>query len=125
MNRAFFVPLQPPSLNDFHGRPRYHLHNIKNAWGKWIEPLTMPKRARVRVRLKVTRFYTGQGFRPYDADNLIGGFKPILDLLKAKTGAGYIVDDSPKWLELEFKQVRGLEPTTHRDGTLLEFEDLS
>jgi Holliday junction resolvase RusA-like endonuclease len=42
--------------------------------------------------------------RKLDADNLVGGCKPVLDALKR---LGVIVDDSPKWLDTLYEQHTG------------------
>lgn len=48
-------------------------------------------------------FYSSRK-RFLDEDNLIGGFKGILDIL---VRLKIFVDDSPKWLVAEYEQVKG------------------
>lgn len=68
----------------------------------------LPKAEGRRVSLTLTRY----GLRVLDAGNLAASFKPVEDGLK---DAGVIVDDSPKWVEVSFKQMlckRGEERVT-------------
>ena len=67
-----------------------------------------------RVRLKLTRFKAGV----LDDVNLRGGFKPWVDALKQ---LGCMVDDSPRWLDDSYKQVR---TRVGVKGTRIEIEVL-
>lgn len=55
-----------------------------------------------RRRVFFTRYYA-KPKRSFDRDNLVAGFKPIRDCL---TRQGLLVDDSEKYLESHYKQVR-------------------
>lgn len=119
---SFFVPLQPPSQNDFHvspsGRGRWHYQTLKRVWCAWIPPVTKPKRARGKVSLTVVRLIPrGRGFHPYDESNLHGGLKPIIDLL---VQAGYLVDDRPDMLDLTL--VQKVADVGEQPGTWFEFQ---
>jgi len=53
----------------------------------------------VRRRVVITRRSSGT----LDHDNHVGGCKPLLDALVA---VGLLVDDSPEWVEVEYRQAR-------------------
>lgn len=119
------IPLRPPSQNDLHVAPsgsgRHRYRDVKRVWERWIPPLSKPARAKCPVILVATRII-GPKERPMDAQNFVGGLKPILDLLKE---AGYIVDDSPQWLTLKAHQVYGYGTThaqTPDQGPALDLE---
>jgi hypothetical protein len=94
-----------------------------------------------RRKVTFTRIM-GPRQREYDYDGLVGGFALILDALKPARepyvttwksgprkgkmrvvkgvpGAGLIVDDSPKWVELEYRQEWGVA-----SGTRITLEDV-
>lgn len=93
------VPMAANRLNR-HWRTRYQ---EKKAWSTYIRALArrgpfapaIGKQpgcaARVRLGVIVHRS------RPQDRDNQFASLKPFLDALK---GAGWLVDDSPRWLDL-------------------------
>jgi len=95
-----------PSLNKM--KSRWSLSNWKNKYRrelKGYEAFKLKKNKKAIIEVK--RY----GSRMYDYDNFAGGAKSLIDLLKEK---GLIVDDSPKWLDISFSQVktkRGLEKT--------------
>lgn len=53
-----------------------------------------------RRQVKLTRWYY-PGQRPYDYDNLVYAFKPVMDCLR-KTNV--IVNDNEKWLQATYDQ---------------------
>lgn len=63
------------------------------------------KKATGKRRVTFTRVFSGRQ-RHLDGDNLVAGLKPLRDGL---TELGMIVDDSPKWLEAHYEQVKGPE----------------
>lgn len=73
-------------------------------------------RATKKRRVIFTRVY-GKGKRAFDNDNLITGFKPFRDVL---TRIGWIVDDTPKWLEAHYNQHKGDE-----DMTIILIQDVT
>lgn len=58
-----------------------------------------------RRHVVVTRYSPKQ----LDQDGLAGGCKILLDAL---VRSGWLVDDSPEWLEVEFRQAKGRENKT-------------
>lgn len=103
----------------------------------WRNQSTDPGTKRMMVLTRIM----GPRLRAYDFDDLVGGCKPIIDAMKppkparvttfktgprkgkakvlpAVHGAGLIIDDSPKWLTVEYRQERG--PVT---GCRIELED--
>ncbi len=107
------IPFPTPSLNQYlamHWRTRAKLkskmlmavltqHTVaaRVGWSRnWVVfAVGLDKKALVRI----TRY----GSRMLDDDNFRGGAKPLVDALK---DAGLIVDDSPKWMTAEYKQVK-------------------
>ncbi|MFA5037440.1 MAG: hypothetical protein WC479_09740 [Candidatus Izemoplasmatales bacterium] len=96
-----------PSLNKMRGR--WALTNLKRKYRKEFEGYEVfALKEKKRMKVTVQRF----GSRILDLDNYVAGFKVVGDFLTEK---GIIVDDSPKWLDLEFlpqvKCKRGEEKT--------------
>lgn len=65
------------------------------------------------VKVTITRIY-GRKKRAYDRINFASGCKPILDMLKRQN---YIHDDSPKWIDDQYEQRKGLV-----EGTVIKLE---
>jgi len=59
----------------------------------------------------VTRYFGGRKARQMDADNLSTAAKPAIDALKMNKGSGVIVDDSPDWVEVRYKQEKTALPS--------------
>jgi len=59
-----------------------------------------PKEQIGKVTLGITVYRKG---RRYDEDNFIGGLKPLIDGMR---DAGYLRNDSPRWLTLEPRPVQ-------------------
>lgn len=68
-----------------------------------------------RRRVSIER----HGSRALDRDNLFGGCKILLDALRA--AGGLLIDDSPKWLELDVINVKSKRVDAH---TVVIVEDL-
>ncbi len=66
-------------------------------------------------RVTFTRHYD-KAARRFDHDNLIAGMKPLRDVL---TELGIIVNDSDKWLEAHYSQLRAPE-----SGIIILIEDI-
>ncbi len=80
----------------FRGRMAYKLE--RNAWHVLMRAKLTPRHppeGKVRIRLISYRN------RLLDFGNLVGGAKPIPDILKL---LGYIKDDRPKWFECDYQQ---------------------
>ena len=95
------LPERTPSLNQWQRwhwakRSRYKSklarEVAKRACGSKID--TAP------VYITITRHSS----RQLDVDNLIGGCKALVDAL---TTNGFIVDDSPEWVVIEYRQAPG------------------
>lgn len=118
---------------------------LRDRWARELRieaSIVNAQRAGSRKRRIVLTRIMAPRQRPYDFDDLVGGCKPILDAMKPErpprvatiksgphkgkprvfpgvTGAGLIVDDSPKWVVVEYRQERG-----PREGCRIELEDL-
>jgi hypothetical protein len=108
----FFIPRQATSQNA-------RRHNSKTGFAyrkereRWLNDLRAQAAIPSAVahpsvwlpckrRVMVTRLYCGRQ-RQLDYGNLVGGFKPAMD---AMVQAGWLVDDSPRWLEDHYQQRR-------------------
>lgn len=60
-------------------------------------------------RLTLTRYY-GKNCHAYDYDNLVWGFKPIVDQL---VSADILIDDSPTYIERIYKQTKSPDGIDH------------
>lgn len=113
------------------GRARY---GYRDERARWVWDLTMAARAAGiplasgRRRVTIVRLM-GRGQRELDVPNLWGGAKLPIDALcqprtfrgQVRPGAGLIVDDSPRWVEIEMGQERAADG---RPATRITVEDL-
>lgn len=97
------LPFSSPSQNElqkWHWSMRRRFRQqvqIMIRMGLSADGISLSESPQKKRRLEVTRV----GHRILDVDNLIGGCKPIVDALKMEF---LIQDDSPKWLESEYRQ---------------------
>lgn len=106
------IPKKIESLNRILNMPLWARKRYNVDWAQeiYIEYLRKyrckPKKALGKRFVKITSLRT----RKLDIDNLIGGCKGLVDALKKHD---LIVDDSPKWIEVEYKQeTDGKNPRT-------------
>lgn len=77
------------------------------VWGAWLEQ--RPRMTKIPLEFaKITVFLHVVTLMDYDG--AYNAVKPLLDALKVKDGIGIIIDDSPKYIDLEVKQIK----TAHR-----------
>jgi len=107
------IPRATPSRNATHHRHWRVAYREKKLWTQEIHVALRQQmhssgryqlQKPARIRLTIER--TGQ--RLLDQDNLVGGFKSLLDAMKALQ---LIVDDDPAHLELIAKQSKGTPRT--------------
>ena len=101
------IPDCPPGLNKLLRMSRFRRAALQKLWRRWIwaarcqarlGPPTPPQRAKVSIHRT--------GVKLLDKDNLYGGVgKIICDALKANQ---FIMDDSPKHIELTCTQEVGV-----------------
>jgi Holliday junction resolvase RusA-like endonuclease len=82
----------------------------------WV-PGGEPTQAAKKRRLWVTRLW-GKHKSAYDTDNLLWGFKPLIDEIKVQ---GWIKEDSPKWVERIYKQEKSPDGV---DRIIIRIEEL-
>lgn len=102
------LPFEAVSANQLKsnrpGQSGFKYRKLRNDIEKYLKqqyPSVLP--AVDRRRAFFTRHFA-KPKRSFDRDNLIAGFKPIRDCL---TLLGWLVDDSEKYLESHYKQIRG------------------
>jgi hypothetical protein len=106
------LPFATPSLNelmDWKHNPktrawkyRRHKEDVAALLGMRLAPLRNRKGYKPetrKMRVVFTRFSAGE----LDDDNLRGGFKPLRDAL---VELGVLVDDTSRWLQAEYQQVK-------------------
>ncbi len=76
-----------------------------------------PTQATRKRRLWVTRLW-GKHKSAYDTDNLLWGFKPLIDEIKVQ---GWIREDSPRWVERIYKQEKSPDGV---DRIIIRIEEL-
>lgn len=74
-----------------------------------------------RARVTITRYST----QLPDADGLVGGMKPVIDCLLARSdrhpdGLGFLVDDGPAHMEMSVSSVRVSKQAQQRTNVLIE-----
>lgn len=93
------IPLETPSQNAWHGAHWRRYMLIRDRWFVQLRHRLTP---RVRPDVPIHgRIIVYRG-RLLDFANMVGGCKPIPDCLKR---LGYVKDDSPRWVIIEYKQV--------------------
>jgi hypothetical protein len=103
------LPVSYPSQNQLGGNARgnagWHYRRLRQEFAAALHAglaeVTIPK-ATGKRRIWLKRYYR-PGKRAYDAANLVGGGKHIVDVLVSR---GLLKDDSPKW----FEGIYGQEP---------------
>jgi hypothetical protein len=96
------IPRVPPSLNI-----QMHWHWSKRKKEKLLwqqEIITAFGAGRIpqatdRMKMEITMFNS----RLYDADNLAGAYKVVVDAIKE---LGFIKEDSRKWVDLQYDQMK-------------------
>lgn len=101
-------PWMTPSLNEVNRSNSRHwgvMNRLKKGWAKHLDNYLMVKypmlsyNEKYPAKVKIER----HGSRTLDRDNFVGGCKFLVDLLK---GSLLIVDDSPRWVTVEYEQVK-------------------
>lgn len=104
------VPLKPPSLNIWNNKKnsRFLYMNTKKKWARWIPPAGYGQRADGFRFVTVTRHLQGRE-RVFDQDNLVGGFKPIADILVKHR---FLLGDTEDSVMITYRQARGKDSQT-------------
>lgn len=104
-----------------HGAAHFAYATQRNEWtALWLSATWMcsenasVRTSTVRRHVTFTRHYTGRE-REMDHANMVGGMKGPVD---AMVRAGLLVDDSPKWLEATYLQLR-----SDRSGLAVRIEE--
>jgi len=100
MKIKMVLPLKVESLNKVGPYRHWRIYyDYKKKWidaiGFTLQHIEEPEQVRRKIRI------TSHRKRLLDSDNLIGGCKPIVDAIKKR---GYIVDDSPQWVNIRYEQ---------------------
>lgn len=116
LDKIVFIPVIPPSQNDFHGRhwasyrkkfyKRWEWNLIAVGYGKncgGLRPIDF-----IHVRKN------SHGF--YDLANFIGGLKPIVDIIKKR---GWMKDDKPKYFLGGYYQMTLRETSMKEEGLII------
>ncbi len=88
----------------------------RRRWERLLKPYEKLPLATNKRRVFFTRFW-GRAKRPYDYGNLVGGFKPLLDML---VKCGLLVDDRPTFCEEYYRQFKSPDG---QDCVILIIED--
>lgn len=102
-------PAQSMNVVGVNGRGNHRYRKARSVWLSQLDKHHVPLAYRKR-RIFFTRFY-GARKRAYDYGNLVGGFKPLLDMIVEKR---WLIDDKPKYCEdyyLQFKSPDGCDYT--------------
>lgn len=97
------IPKKIESLNKLNKMHWSDRHRYTSDWAQqiFVEHLrkyrSKPKKAKEKRYVQITSLRK----RKLDMDNLIGGCKGLVDALKKHD---LIVDDSPKWIEVDYSQ---------------------
>lgn len=91
------------------GRGSSPYRGHRAAWERLLRPYTHLPKAKGKRRVFFTRFW-GKRKRAYDYGNLVGGFKPLLDMLVKHD---FLVDDSPRWCYDYYRQFKSPDETDY------------
>lgn len=91
------------------GKNAHAYRKARNRWKRLLQPYNHLPKATGHRRIHFTRFW-GKGKRAFDYGNLVGGFKPLLDMLVAD---GHLVDDKPKFCSEYYRQYKAPDGKEH------------
>lgn len=94
------IPLETPSVNAWHGAHWWRYRQHFDRWFVQLRARLSPRRTKPDCLIQ-GRIISYRG-RLLDQANLVGGTKPIPDALKR---LGYLKDDNPRAMVLEYKQI--------------------
>lgn len=98
---VILVPKISKSINRTHGSHWSIARRERDEWSRWLEvSIDKPPKAESKRSLLIERWACSNGL---DRDNLYGSYKQLIDAIR---GAGIIVDDSDKWLDLQCVNVK-------------------
>jgi hypothetical protein len=100
------------------GRAGYKYRGYRRRCESWITGLDATP-ATGKRRLVITRYWAA-GCRAFDFVNLVGGCKPLVDAIKC---AGWLRDDTPRWVDDWYKQVKSDDGIARVGIELSELED--
>lgn len=100
VERVSFLPKRTPSFNAFKGKHWSNYHNESKSWMGYCIAFIGRGAHNDKFRNIMIKTYH-RGSTRYDRDNHIGGCKPLIDSLKK---LGWMKDDSPKWLNVIYRQ---------------------
>lgn len=100
------IQLEIHSMNKFNNQYNRFAYSSYKKKCAHIIGLYFPcvERSRMLKKVTITRLY-GKGKRELDYGNMVGGCKPILDILKK---LGYIWDDSPMFIKEKYLQAKNI-----------------
>jgi len=111
----------PWSTNQLGGNSKRHFlyRRYRDALADYLAPWLnrVPHAQRFRAGI-ITRHW-GKGARAFDQENLIGGCKPLIDVLRQY---GAIIDDSPSYWRGYYQQQKSTTTEASFSIRLLEFE---
>lgn len=81
------------------GRSGVRYRKFRKFYEERLRNVVIPE-AKVKRRIWFTRQYA-LGKRYYDYQNLVGGFKPLLDVILRNN---WLIDDAPKWCQDFYQQ---------------------
>jgi hypothetical protein len=113
---SFTIPIAMPSANAMHRRGfNHHVYRrlrddilmLVQAYGRGVPAATGPR------KVTLTRLI-GKNGKLYDADNLVAGCKPLVDVLVMR---GLLQGDAPHQVVVEYQQERSGEHGTRVELT--------
>jgi hypothetical protein len=121
MTIEILLPFATPSqneLNRWHWAKKRRFRDQCRLWirsqmrSRGLSPEAAP---RCKRRVEVIR----RGLRTLDFDNLVGGFKPVLDAMRMEF---LLFDDSPDWVDGKYRQEKNPGPQRHGSTRILVSE---
>jgi Holliday junction resolvase RusA-like endonuclease len=116
-------PGQSPSQNMLKGNSKgnYLYRKWRKSFQKILEKQMKAVPPAQGRRIGVLTRYWAKGCRPYDLENLVGGLKPLIDVLKRN---GVIIDDAPKWWRGYYRQEKSADGANRLEIEIRESVDV-
>ena len=101
VQKEILLPMRSPSLNQWKNKHWAVYKKIRDKWRHALSAVLSTGDHQGKKRYITVVVYQDSRKNFFDYDNLSGGFKPVLDVIK---GLGWIYDDTKNWVNVRYRQ---------------------